>query len=159
MKASLFAIAAIIAATSVSAEVRPYIGTGDLFNPFNNARIGFDLGNNVRLEGNVGYDQEKTGDFKKTETKIGLTGFYDIKTNSNVTPFVGLSVSRESTKEDWIGGTDTTTTGFGAQVGAAFELVKGFNLDAALKFDSEKEKNASDRTTGLGLGLGARYSF
>jgi opacity protein-like surface antigen len=161
-KVSLLSVAvAAFVSAGASAEVRPYVGVDDLFNPFNTARIGFDLGNNVRLEGDIGYRQDKQGNDKETTTKVGLTGFYDIKTNSNVTPFVGAGLYRTSEKIEGATGTttDTNTFGWTVKAGAAFEVVKNFNLDVTLGYDSEKDKGIDDRKNGLGLGLGARYAF
>ena len=160
MKKSLLAAVAVVAMASVDAgaTVRPYIGTSNLSNPFNNAVIGFDLGTNFRVEGDFGYNTSKAdGDDRSTTTKFGAFGFYDFNEKGQVvTPFVGLGLTYNSYK---YGNSEANSTGLQGQVGIAKEVIKDFVLSAALKvgFASSDNGGSSVDSNSFGVGLGARY--
>jgi len=169
-KISLLVVSAVMAVSAgVSAqEVRPYIGTTNLLNPFGNAAVGFHIGENFRVEGNMNYTTATTQSFTNSDANrntntsyVGVTGFYDFTTDSMVRPFVGLSLGNQTrnVKDNGNTITDTSSTWFGGQVGVAFGLTEKFNLDLAVKYDYTNIKDADKPDTNLRLGLGARLAF
>lgn len=93
-----------------------------------------------------------------------VNGFYDIKTNSAVTPYIGAGIGMINGELDDNGYTsDDTVFGYQLIVGAAYNVNKNFALDLSYRFQGAADDfsmNGSDVSyMSSSIMAGMRYSF
>lgn len=105
-------------------------------------------------------------DGESTRAKIyglGLSAFYDININSDITPYVGARVAQnvfkvENTEANFFDDDTHYKFGFGASVGAHYKLAKNWSLNGALEYNS-LGKFEDTKVNQYGAKVGVRYSF
>lgn len=130
----------------------------------------------IRVEGEFGYknaDMDKIsgpgGSVNANDTDITLMSFmanayYDIKTNSPITPFIGAGLGVLNGEIE-VEGSNEDDTVFGYQVtaGVSYSVTKNVNLDLSYRFQgagSDFSKNdVSIAYTSSNVLAGVRYTF
>jgi opacity protein-like surface antigen len=93
-----------------------------------------------------------------------VNGYYDIKTNSAFTPYIGAGIGMINGELDDSGYTsDDTVFGYQFIVGAAYNVNKNFALDLSYRFQGAAQDfslNGSDLSyMSSSIMAGLRYSF
>ncbi|MGB9081873.1 MAG: outer membrane beta-barrel protein [Desulfuromonadaceae bacterium] len=185
----------LLASTASAFAAGPYIGVAggvsivhdsdDTIPGFYKDTIGYDTGygfnlsagysfDGFRLEGEYGY---KTADVKDISgysvsgvdasfNSFMVNGYYDIKTNSAATPFIGAGLGLINGEVDFDGygyTVDDTVLGYQLMAGVGFDLNKNVTLDvsyrlqgAASDFEKDGEKISYLSSNFYG---GIRYKF
>jgi len=159
-------------------QVTGYIGTatGSYDTGFGfNLSGGYDF-DGIRLEGEFGYKNANInkfsgpgGSFKISDSDITvmsymINGYYDIKTNSAVSPFIGagLGIMNGELKEPGAK-YDDTVFGYQLAVGVAYNINKNINLDIAYRFQGAASDFAKDGVSASymcsNIFGGMRYNF
>ncbi|MGC7560159.1 opacity family porin [Pasteurella sp. PK-2025] len=94
---------------------------------------------------------------------IGFSAFYDINVNSALTPYIGVRLSSNSfdiknSGETFYRHVKTTKLGYGAIVGAQYELTSNVSLNANLEYNN-LGYFGDTRVSQYGAKVGLRYEF